>query len=52
MVATEAAEGIKASVREATVLGWVLRGGRLPFIWPFQNMAIMKVTGKILVTVL
>lgn len=46
MVVTEAAEGIKASVREATVLGWVLRGGRPPFIWPFQNMATTKVTGR------
>lgn len=46
MVATEAAGGIKASGREATGLGWVLKGVRLPFIWPFQNMAIMKVTGK------
>lgn len=46
MVATEAAEGIKASGREAPGLGWVSRGVKLPFIWPFQNMATMKGTGK------
>lgn len=45
-VATEAVGGIKANGREATGLDWVLRGVRLPFIWPFQNMVTMKVTGK------
>lgn len=46
MVATEAAEDIKESDREATDLGWGLKGARLPFIWLFQNIATMKGTGK------
>lgn len=45
MVATEVAEDIKESDREATDLGWGLKGGRLPFTWLFQNMATMKDTG-------
>lgn len=45
MVATGVGEDIKASGREATVLGWVLRGVRHPFIWLFLNMATMKGTG-------
>ncbi len=48
-MATEAAEGIKESGRGAPVLGWDLRGVRLPFIWLFQNMATMKDTGKVTV---
>lgn len=50
MVATEAAEDIKESDREATGLGWDLKGARHRFIWPSQNMATMKDTGKKLVT--
>lgn len=50
MVATEAAEDIKESDREAPVLGWGLKEGRLPFIWLFQNMATMKDTGTKLAT--
>lgn len=46
MVATEAAEDIKDSDREATGLGWDLKGVTLLFISPFQNMATMKDTGK------
>lgn len=45
MVATEAAEVIKANGREATGLGWGLRVVRLLFIWSFQSMATMKGTG-------
>lgn len=45
-MATEAVGGIKANGREGTGLDWVSRGVRLPFIWSFQNMATMKVTGK------
>lgn len=46
MVATEAAEDIKASVREAPGLGSGLRGVKLRFIWSSQNMATMKDRGK------
>lgn len=45
MVATGVDEDIKASGREATGLGWVLKGVRHPFIWLFLNMATMKGTG-------
>lgn len=46
MEATEAAEDIKESGREAPGPGSDLRGVRLPFTWPYQNMATMKDTGK------
>lgn len=46
MVATEAAEGIKARGRGAPGLGWDLKGGRHPSTWSFRNMATMKVTGN------
>lgn len=48
MVATEAAEDIKESDREATDLGWVLRADRLLSIWPSQNMATTRGTGELL----
>lgn len=50
MVATEAAEDIKDSDREATGLGWDLKGVTLLFISPFQNMATMKDTVCVLST--
>lgn len=46
MEATGVEEDIKEKGREVPGPGWGLKGVRLLFTWPSQNMASMKDTGN------